>query len=116
MAFNPLNNPLPGSGPNPAPNIQSYLDQWEQLNDSARHLHEKLLDQVNAIKSAREETKNIYDLQDQLNELLSRNKNIESEKNDLSRKATGEAKRLITAIQEGFEARRDQGEELSKFQ
>jgi len=113
----PFNNPPQPPGPQTqAQDLSGYLDQWEQLTDSATKFHNSLLDQVKAIKSAREETKNIYDLQDQLNKLLKKEEDIAKAKESLESKASQQAQIALDAIKDGFEARRKQGEELTKFQ
>jgi hypothetical protein len=115
---NPQGPPFTNVPPNPIgpQSPQNLLDQFEQVNDLAEQIHNKLLDQVKALKAAREETKNVYDLQDQLNKLLKQEEDIAKAKKNIEDQATGEAQKMVKAIQEGFEARRKQGEELTKFQ
>ena len=49
--------------------LDQFNDKLDNTLDTAEQFHKVLLDQVKALRSAREESKNIYDLQAKLNEL-----------------------------------------------
>jgi hypothetical protein len=95
--------------------LDDFNNKLDNSLDIAKKFHQILLDQVKAIKAARDETKNVYDLQEQLKELRSKKYDILTKERSLEQQASAEAKKAITIIKEGFEARRKQGEELTKL-
>ena len=95
--------------------LDQFNDKLDNTLDTAEQFHKVLLDQVKALRSAREESKNIYDLQAKLNELLKKDSDIITKKTSLENQASVEAQKAIDIIKKGFEARRKQGEELTKL-
>ena len=55
---------------------REYAAQMEETLSSAQQLHQVLLDQVNALKDARKETVNLYELNDKIKELQEERKKI----------------------------------------
>ena len=95
--------------------LDQFNDKLDNTLDTAEKFHKVLLDQVKALRAAREESKNVYDLQEQLNNLVKRESDIITKKSSLENQASVEAQKAIDIIKEGFEARRKQGEELTKL-
>jgi hypothetical protein len=95
--------------------LDQFNDKLDNTLDTAEKFHKVLLDQVKALRAAREESKNVYDLQEQLTNLIKRESDIITKKTNLENQASVEAQKAIDIIKEGFEARRKQGEELTKL-
>jgi hypothetical protein len=104
------------------------LNQEEQIKQSARwkealdgvydttiDIHTTLLDQVNALKNVREESKNVYSLQAELNKLVKKGVELNNQKVSLESKLAQNAQNELDIIKKGFEARRDQGELIGKM-
>jgi hypothetical protein len=95
--------------------LDQFNDKLDNTLDIAEDFHKILLEQVKALKAAREESKNVYDLQKQLNDLTKKQSDIIAKKASLENQANTEAQKAIDIIKKGFEARRKQGEELTKL-
>jgi hypothetical protein len=111
----PTPNPL-NTGPNPQPGTsisgadkqaaEDYLDTINDINSKSKEIHNILLEQVKALKEARKESKNFYDLQDQIKKIKAERIELLKEEKSLGKELTGISQKAKDIIDEGFKARR----------
>jgi hypothetical protein len=104
------------------PNTEEQIKlsaQWKReldgLYDTTIDIHTTLLEQVQALKNVRDESKNIYKLQDELNKLIQKGVDLNNKKADLESELSQNAQQELDIINQGLNARRDQGELIGKL-